>query len=42
MQRRRVGEAGDAAWNEVHLLRLNAEAHERVIQGMEQAWVMEA
>ena len=37
MQRRRVGEAGDAAWDEVQMLRLNMEAHAQAIQGMEQA-----
>jgi uncharacterized protein len=40
MQRRRVGEAGDAAWNEV--LRANAEAQAQAIRGMEQARVLEA
>ena len=37
VQRRRVGEAGDAAWDEVQMLRLNMEAHAQAIQGMEQA-----
>ena len=39
-QRRRVGEAGDAAWDEV--LRVNAEAQAQAIRGMEQAQVLEA
>ena len=42
VQRRRVGEAGDAVLDEAHLLRLNAEAQAREIQGMEQARVLEA
>ena len=42
VQRRRVGEAGDAVLDEVQLLRLNAEAQAREIQGMEQARVLEA
>ena len=37
VQRRRVGEAGDAAWDEVQMLRLNMEAQAQAIQGMEQA-----
>ena len=40
VQRRRVGEAGDAAWDEVRLLRLNMEAQAQAIQGMEQARVL--
>jgi hypothetical protein len=40
VQRRRVGEAGDAAWDEV--LRVNAEAQAQAIRGMEQARVLEA
>ena len=36
-QRRRVGEAGDAAWDEVQMLQLNMEAQAQAIQGMEQA-----
>jgi hypothetical protein len=39
VQRRRVGEAGDAAWDEV--LRANAEAQAQAIRGMEQARVLE-
>ncbi len=42
VQRRRVGEAGDAAWDEVRLLRLNVEAQAQAIQGMEQTRVLEA
>ena len=38
VQRRRVGEAGDAAWDEV--LRANAEAQAQAIRGMEQARVL--
>ncbi len=41
VQRRRVGEAGDAAWplgsDEVQMLRLNMELQAQAIQGMEQA-----
>jgi TPR repeat protein len=40
VQRRCVGEAGDAAWDEV--LRANAEAQAQAIRGMEQVRVMEA
>ena len=39
VQRRRVGEAGDAAWDEA--LRANAEAQAQAIRGMEQARVLE-
>ena len=42
VQRRRVGEAGDAAWDEVQMLRLNMEAQTQAIQGMEQTRVLEA
>ena len=35
VQRRRVGEAGDAAWDEVQMLRLNMEAQAQAIQGLE-------
>ena len=35
-QRRRLGEAGDAAWDEVQMLRLNMELQAQAIQGMEQ------
>ena len=35
MQRRRVGEAGDAARDEVQMLRLNMEAQTQAIRGME-------
>ena len=42
VQRRRVGEAGDAAWDEVQMLRLNMEAQAQAIRGMEQARVLEA
>ncbi len=40
VQRRRVGEAGDAARDEVRLLRLNMEAQAQAIQGMEQTRVL--
>jgi TPR repeat protein len=36
VQRRRVGEAGDAAWDEVQMLRLNMELQAQAIQCMEQ------
>ena len=42
VQRRRVGEAGDAAWDEVQMLRLNMEAQAQAIQGMELTRVLEA
>jgi TPR repeat protein len=42
VQRRRVGEAGDAAWDEAQLIRLNAEAQAQAIHGMEQTRVLEA
>jgi TPR repeat protein len=42
VQRRRVGEAGDASRDEVQLLRLNMEAQAQAIQGMEQTRVLEA
>jgi hypothetical protein len=42
VQRRRVGEAGDAARDEAHLLLLNTEAQAQAIQCMEQARVLEA
>jgi TPR repeat protein len=42
VQRRRVGEAGDAAWDEVRQLRLNMEAQAQAIRGMEQTRVLEA
>jgi hypothetical protein len=35
-----VGEAGDAAWDEVQMLRLNMEAQAQAIHGMEQARVL--
>jgi TPR repeat protein len=38
--RRRVGEAGDAAWDEVQMLRLNMELQAQAIQGMEQSRVL--
>ena len=41
VQRRRVGEAGDAAWNEVQMRRLNMESQAQVIQGVEQSRVLE-
>jgi hypothetical protein len=37
VQRRRVGEAGDAALDEAQLLRLNMEAQAQAIEGMERA-----
>ena len=40
VQRRRVGEAGDAVLDETQLLRLNMEAQAQAIQGMEQARVL--
>ena len=40
VQRRRVGEAGDAAWDEVQMLRLNMEAQAQAIQGMERTRVL--
>jgi TPR repeat protein len=40
VQRRRVGEAGDAARDEVQLLRLNMEAQAQAIQGMEETRVL--
>ena len=42
VQRRRVGEAGDAAWDEVRMLRLNMELQAQAIHGMEQTRVLEA
>ena len=42
VQRRRVGEAGDAAWDEVRLLQLNVEAQTQAIISMEQTRVSEA
>ena len=41
VQRRRVGEAGDAALDEVQLLRLNMEAQSHVIHWMERTRVLE-
>ena len=38
--RRRVGEAGDAAWDEVQMLRLNMQLQAQAIQGMEQSRVL--
>jgi TPR repeat protein len=40
VQRRRVGEAGDAVWDEAQLLRLSMEAQAQAIQGMERARVL--
>ena len=40
VQRRRVGEAGDAAWDEVQMLRLNMELQAQAIQGMERTRVL--
>ena len=40
VQRRRVGEAGDAAWDEARLLQLNMELQAQAIQGLEQARVL--
>jgi TPR repeat protein len=40
VQRRRVGEAGDAVWDEAQLLRLNMEAQAQAIEGMERARVL--
>jgi hypothetical protein len=40
VQRRRVGEAGDALWDEARLLELNMEAQAQAIQGMERARVL--
>jgi TPR repeat protein len=40
VQRRRVGEAGDAVWDEAQLLRLNMEVQAQVIQGLERARVL--
>ena len=40
VQRRRVGEAGDAAWDETQMLRLNMEAQAQAIQGMERTRVL--
>jgi hypothetical protein len=40
VQRRRVGEAGDAARDEVQLLRLNMEVQAQAIQGVERARVL--
>jgi TPR repeat protein len=37
VQRRRVGEAGDAVWDEAQLLRLSMEGQAQAILGMEQA-----
>jgi TPR repeat protein len=42
VQRRRVGEAGHAAFDEVQLLRLNMEAQAQAIHGMEQTRVLGA
>jgi hypothetical protein len=40
VQRRRVGEAGDAEWDEAQLLRANMEAQAQAIEGMERARVL--
>ena len=40
VQRRRVGEAGHAALDEVQLLRLNMEAQAQAIHGMERTRVL--
>ena len=40
VQRRRVGEAGDAVLDEAQLLRLNMEAQAQAIHGMEQTLVL--